>query len=203
MKKKTCGLDQRWLNFYLDGEFSPGEVRAIETHLAQCPACQQELGWLRATEVALAMVETPAPPADFTVRLMARAVAEDALTQPEASRSRLSNARRIAAWTTSGLRYTWQSLPRQLMPKVSVPESWRERSGDVVRQGAATSGRGTWRISRWLLRRQRQPEAQQTLAPGRIVGRSAATTGRGAWRVSRWLLRRWSLRLRAIGQPSR
>jgi anti-sigma factor RsiW len=214
--KRTCGLDQRWLHYYLDGEFSPAEERVIETHVERCPDCRRELNWLRATEAAMSVAEVPAPPADFTAQLMTRAAAEGALIQPEAHRSRLGWARRVTHQTTLGFRYAWQ-----VVPEVSVPESWRDQAGDTVRQGAATTGRGAWRVSRRLLRRsEEQPELARSRA-GDVISQGAATTGRGAWRVSRWLLRRqrrpeelepsrsrFSLarlglsRFRLVGQPS-
>jgi len=153
--KRTCGLDQRWLHIYLDGDFAPAEERIIETHVARCADCQRELAWLRATESVLTTVETPAPPADFTARLMARAAAEGALIQPKVDRSRWASIRRVARQATAGFWYAGQVLP-----KVSVPESWRDRAGVALGRGAATTGRGAWRASRWLLRRQRRPEPE-------------------------------------------
>jgi len=183
--RRSCGLDQRWLHYYLDGEFSPAEERVIETHVARCADCRRELDWLRATEAALTIVEAPVPSADFTARLLARAAAEGALIQPQMDHSRLDSVRRVTQQAASGFRYAWQ-----IVPDVSVPTDWQARTGAALRQGAAATGRGVWRVSRRLVRRTaEQPEPARSRA-GEMISQGTMATGRGIWRVSRRLLRR-------------
>jgi len=51
-----------WLNAYLDGELKGRRLHQVEEHLAQCEACQAELGLLRGLSALLQ--EVPAP--EFT-----------------------------------------------------------------------------------------------------------------------------------------
>ena len=71
--KHMC--DKELLVSYLYDEIDPASRRAIETHLASCPACREEAGGLRATRRQLAdwappeyqlgfqIVSRPSPPA--------------------------------------------------------------------------------------------------------------------------------------------
>lgn len=192
MTRSTCGLDRRWLHYYLDGEFSPGEERVIERHVERCADCRRELGWLRATEAALTAVEVPVPPADFTARLMARAAAEGALIRPAADRSRLARVRRVTNQAMAGVRYVWQ-----MVPEVPVPASWRARTGAALRRGMAVTGRGFWRVSQRLVRRPPEPSGRRA---SDMIRQGTTATGRGIWRASRQLLRR---QRRSEAEPQR
>jgi anti-sigma factor RsiW len=46
----TC--DEEALTEYLDGELTPERLRAVEAHLAGCPACVRTLGRLKAASKA-------------------------------------------------------------------------------------------------------------------------------------------------------
>ncbi|MBU0494130.1 MAG: zf-HC2 domain-containing protein [Chloroflexi bacterium] len=158
---RPCGLDKRWLNYYLDGDLAAAEKRVIEQHTERCAYCRRELGWLQATEAALTTAEPPAPSADFTARLLARAAAEGTMAaQPAEKHSLLDRTGQRARQATIGFRYA-----RRVVPDVSVPESWSEQAGDALKQGTSTVGRGTWRVSRrvsrWLLRRRQSAPVEE------------------------------------------
>lgn len=178
---RTCGLDRQWLHIYLNGDLTSAEERVLEVHLQRCADCQQELAWLRCTEFVLAAATpVPAPSADFTARLLARAAAEGMRMEPAASRSRLAGIRRVARRATTGFRYAGRG-----MPDVSVPKSWRERASDVLGRGVAATGRGLWQTSRWLLRRQRRPQTQPKPSRSRFSLPRARLPGLGLLRLVR------------------
>jgi anti-sigma factor RsiW len=53
------------LSAYLDGALAPAERAALESHLADCPACQGELADLRALRALLRAMPAPALPRSF------------------------------------------------------------------------------------------------------------------------------------------
>jgi hypothetical protein len=63
--KWWCGLIQRWLPDYPDGELSPFWRRRLEAHLQVCPACRQELEELQAVTQTFRQLPWPAPEPGF------------------------------------------------------------------------------------------------------------------------------------------
>ena len=55
--KWQCALLQRWLPEYPDGDLPGWGKRWLKAHVAQCPACRQELAGLR--EVVRAIQAAP------------------------------------------------------------------------------------------------------------------------------------------------
>jgi hypothetical protein len=68
-----CRQAQQLLSAYLDGELAAAQAAALETHLAACSACRQELEALRALSESLGeILRRVEPPADLLDRIMAR-----------------------------------------------------------------------------------------------------------------------------------
>ncbi|MEW6386676.1 MAG: zf-HC2 domain-containing protein [Thermodesulfobacteriota bacterium] len=59
--KWRCGLIQRWLPEYLDGELRPFWHRRVETHLKVCAHCCQELEEIREAVAVFRGSPTPDP----------------------------------------------------------------------------------------------------------------------------------------------
>jgi len=79
------GLPQEHLEGYLSGLLLPAEQRALETHLAGCPACREELRALEGSARELQLLRppvgaTPVPGPGFFLRVMQRI--EDQKEQP-------------------------------------------------------------------------------------------------------------------------
>lgn len=66
-----CSACEARLGAYLEGDASIEDARAIEQHLAQCPACRAAVSDMRAVEVKLAGLREIEPRADFTQNVMA------------------------------------------------------------------------------------------------------------------------------------
>jgi len=60
------------LSEYLDGSLDSEEASGIESHLAFCSACREELSYLRAVREALGALKPVDPPSDFLNRLHER-----------------------------------------------------------------------------------------------------------------------------------
>jgi anti-sigma factor RsiW len=68
----SCGQVLDRLSDYLDGELSPEDRGAVETHLRGCDGCARFGGEFRATVGALRrhlLADSPAPPARVRARL--------------------------------------------------------------------------------------------------------------------------------------
>ena len=73
----TCAKLETLLVPYLDGKASVQERALVDTHLAECSACQaRREGWL-AVSLALESWEAPAPSPWFGARLRQRIAAAD------------------------------------------------------------------------------------------------------------------------------
>jgi predicted anti-sigma-YlaC factor YlaD len=67
-----CSEASRQLQLYLDGQLTMNQVRPLETHLAFCLACQNELLLLEEVASALGNLKPVAEPADLTMHIMQR-----------------------------------------------------------------------------------------------------------------------------------
>ena len=72
--------DRERLMEWFDGELSPDEAAAMESHVAGCEGCRAELAWLRAEQELMAQRRTVEPPVNPAVW---RAVAERVHTPPK------------------------------------------------------------------------------------------------------------------------
>jgi predicted anti-sigma-YlaC factor YlaD len=63
-----------WLNAYLDGELKNGQLRQVEAHLVECPACRRELESLARLSSLIHEVPAPefTPPERFAARVNLR-----------------------------------------------------------------------------------------------------------------------------------
>lgn len=68
----NCAQFQRYLHFYVDGRLAPRYLSPLESHLAQCAACRQELHLLEIIAHVYAEPEVIQVPADLTVLIMAQ-----------------------------------------------------------------------------------------------------------------------------------
>ncbi len=89
----TCEQVSELLTAHLDGELSPAEQAAVETHLAGCPSCQARADALRTAIGALATLPALEPSAGFEARVLS------ALGKPRANRPHW--ARRVAVVVVS------------------------------------------------------------------------------------------------------
>lgn len=62
----------RALSAYLDQELSPSEMRAVAAHIAECPACREELAALRGIKDLLGRLPEVEPPAGMWAAVRAR-----------------------------------------------------------------------------------------------------------------------------------
>jgi len=67
-----CDEVRENLAAHLDGEIEGASRRAVDEHLAACPACAEELRASEATWRLLDLIEAPPAPAGFDARLRAR-----------------------------------------------------------------------------------------------------------------------------------
>ena len=77
-----CVTAQSWMGLWLDGEISPEDGEALQTHLRACPACANQLALYSRTKDRLRQAETalPVPPA-LLAKVHAELNAHDAKTR--------------------------------------------------------------------------------------------------------------------------
>ena len=63
-----CGFDKTLLTFYLDDQLTPDERDEVETHLAACESCRQELATSQHLRALMETMPAPEPPAGTLVR---------------------------------------------------------------------------------------------------------------------------------------
>src|SRR5262245_2754161 len=90
-----CGRIRNELSALLYEELAPDARLAVETHLASCDACREELAALRETRALLARWETPASTED--PRAVARSVA--ALARTPVAPAALPRTGRLVRWS--------------------------------------------------------------------------------------------------------
>lgn len=92
--KWQCALLQRWLPEYPDGDLPVWGKRWLNAHVAQCPACRQELAELREVVTAIQAAPAKDPGAEFWsefsremhLKLVQAAQAGQAASRPSSSR---------------------------------------------------------------------------------------------------------------------
>jgi hypothetical protein len=67
-----CSRATHLLQLYIDKRLSLQEMRALEAHLSECAACQQELIFLETIEQALNSIESVKEPPNLTANIMHR-----------------------------------------------------------------------------------------------------------------------------------
>ena len=67
-----CSQATRHLQLYIDSQLTLDQVRALEAHLALCPACHNECLFLEEVTSTLGALNSVAEPADLTVHIMHR-----------------------------------------------------------------------------------------------------------------------------------
>lgn len=65
-----CSVAAQQLQFYIDGQLTMQQIRALEAHVTHCATCQAELHLLQ--EVVSGLRGTVAEPIDMTMRIMER-----------------------------------------------------------------------------------------------------------------------------------
>ncbi len=68
-----CEAVKAQLTGYAAGELSAEVHRALQAHLAECPACHAEMARVDVTAGVLAGLDLPPAPSDFAVRVVAAA----------------------------------------------------------------------------------------------------------------------------------
>jgi Predicted transmembrane transcriptional regulator (anti-sigma factor) len=90
-----CPRAKRLFSPYLDGALTGTEMLALQDHLSNCAACQQEYEGLRCTQQLLASMKRPQVPADLGLKLrlaISREAAQARRPPFEGLRVRLENA---------------------------------------------------------------------------------------------------------------
>jgi hypothetical protein len=77
-----CAKAGRLLHLYIDGYLLPGQLRALESHLAGCSTCQLELQALQKIELSLCDFGPVVEPADLTVNIMRRVAVTPQIESP-------------------------------------------------------------------------------------------------------------------------
>ena len=67
-----CNVSTRLLQLYVDNRLPLDRMRSLEMHLADCPACREELFLLKEVDTALKGLEMVTEPADLTANVMKR-----------------------------------------------------------------------------------------------------------------------------------
>lgn len=85
-----CSQAGRQLQLYIDGRLSLKEVSALETHLAACVDCREELFLLEEAVGSVRAFRLLAEPDDLTARIMTRVAVTPQRTMPDFSHLRPS-----------------------------------------------------------------------------------------------------------------
>ena len=85
------------LSAYLDGELAPGDVAALERHLAECAECRDELAGLREVRALLRALPQPALPRTFALPPTATKTESHEAHAPPPARPLPARNRRTAA----------------------------------------------------------------------------------------------------------
>ena len=127
-----CPQYRVWISDYLSGALSADQKKALEQHAAVCPACARELAAERRLEDVLSSRPLKTPPADFTQRVLARAVSRPVRATP-AWAPLLAYAASLAAlllgayrlvgliFQPHAVREMTRSLAKSDLPAVSIP----------------------------------------------------------------------------------
>lgn len=77
------------LSAYVDGELGPSEAQVVQSHLAQCPRCQQRHGLLAAARSAVRQLPRETVSPGFEAAFRRRLGAEDGVRRPRRLRPRV------------------------------------------------------------------------------------------------------------------
>lgn len=66
-RKDVCGGTRQLLSAYLDRQLSPGDLRRVELHLADCHGCREELRSLESTVALLHRLPQVSPSRSFRI----------------------------------------------------------------------------------------------------------------------------------------
>ncbi|HEU5001179.1 MAG TPA: anti-sigma factor [Actinomycetota bacterium] len=89
------------LSAYLDGALGPGQLAAVEAHLAACASCRAGLAELRSAKTALSVLGAPEPPAAWLPELRQRLTGERAAALRRSYRTQHALRRRLGVVATA------------------------------------------------------------------------------------------------------
>lgn len=67
-----CSKAGQLLQLYIDQQLTLAQMRALELHVATCPACQKDLYFLETLKQSMREIEPVVEPADLTINIMRR-----------------------------------------------------------------------------------------------------------------------------------
>jgi hypothetical protein len=91
----TCEQSLRLFTPHLDGQLSPEERGALDSHLGVCPLCRDRLETTRSIVRGLSLIKSPPPPADLSASIKRAIVIERAALR---ERPRVPLFERVLRW---------------------------------------------------------------------------------------------------------